>query len=216
MVLSGQVELLDNQTLFNELRALERRTRKGGRDLVDHPPKGHDDLANAVAGVCTLMSKPQRVARILARSLGWRPEPKPEPERPDSPTVSVPHKRKSRAGYPKRRNFKMAIHFHTLRSGYVGTQPPQKGEPMLTNEMLPPGVDDGAPGCPTNGQCDICVLSNKCTTRQGLLTAEERGEIGLLPTMFHKGSGAKLQTSQSDGGGATLLPQGVSLKERLL
>jgi len=55
MVLSGQVELLDNQTLFNELRAMERRTRKGGRDLVDHPPKGHDDLANAVAGVCSLL-----------------------------------------------------------------------------------------------------------------------------------------------------------------
>lgn len=55
MVLSGQVELVDNQTLFNELRAMERRTRKGGRDQVDHPPKGHDDLANAVAGVCSLL-----------------------------------------------------------------------------------------------------------------------------------------------------------------
>jgi len=55
MVLSGRVELLDNKHLFNELRALERRTRKGGRDLVDHPPRGHDDLANAVAGVCTTL-----------------------------------------------------------------------------------------------------------------------------------------------------------------
>jgi hypothetical protein len=54
MVLSGRVELVENKTLFSELRALERRTRKGGRDLVDHPPgpKSHDDLANAVAGVC--------------------------------------------------------------------------------------------------------------------------------------------------------------------
>ncbi len=52
MVLSGQCELPDSKHLFNELRALERRTRKGGRDLVDHPPKGHDDLANAVAGIC--------------------------------------------------------------------------------------------------------------------------------------------------------------------
>jgi hypothetical protein len=55
MVLSGRVELLDNKTLFNELRSLERRTRKGGRDLVDHPPKMHDDLANSVAGVCTVL-----------------------------------------------------------------------------------------------------------------------------------------------------------------
>jgi hypothetical protein len=53
MVLSQTVELLDSQTLFSELRSLERRTRSSGRDLVDHPPKGHDDLANAVAGVVT-------------------------------------------------------------------------------------------------------------------------------------------------------------------
>lgn len=52
MVLSGRVELVENKTLFCELRALERRTRKGGRDLVDHPPRGQDDLANSVAGAC--------------------------------------------------------------------------------------------------------------------------------------------------------------------
>ena len=28
-----------------------RRTARGGRDSVDHPPGGHDDVANAVAGV---------------------------------------------------------------------------------------------------------------------------------------------------------------------
>jgi len=52
LALSCSVELLDNKHLFTELRSLERRTRKGGRDLVDHPPKGHDDLVNSVAGVC--------------------------------------------------------------------------------------------------------------------------------------------------------------------
>ena len=56
LVLSGRVELLENKYLFNELRSLERRTRKGGRDLVDHPPKGHDDLANSVAGVCVSLA----------------------------------------------------------------------------------------------------------------------------------------------------------------
>ena len=56
LMLSGRVELLDNKTLGAELRALERRTRKGGRDLVDHPPRQHDDLANAVAGVCTVLA----------------------------------------------------------------------------------------------------------------------------------------------------------------
>jgi hypothetical protein len=52
MILSGRVELVENKTLFNELQVLERRTRKGGRDLVDHPPRGQDDLANSVAGAC--------------------------------------------------------------------------------------------------------------------------------------------------------------------
>jgi hypothetical protein len=31
---------------------LERRTRSGGRDVIDHPVGGHDDLSNVLAGVC--------------------------------------------------------------------------------------------------------------------------------------------------------------------
>ena len=31
--------------------ALERRTSRGGRDSIDHPPSGHDDIANAIAGL---------------------------------------------------------------------------------------------------------------------------------------------------------------------
>jgi hypothetical protein len=53
LVLSQRVELLDSKPLVAELRSLERRTRSASRDLVDHPPRGHDDLANAVAGVCS-------------------------------------------------------------------------------------------------------------------------------------------------------------------
>ena len=55
LVLSGRVELLDVKHLVVELRSLERRTRSGGRDSVDHPPRGSDDLANAVAGCCALL-----------------------------------------------------------------------------------------------------------------------------------------------------------------
>lgn len=54
LVNSGNVELLDIKPLAAELRSLERRTRSGGRDLVDHPPKAHDDLANAAAGACVM------------------------------------------------------------------------------------------------------------------------------------------------------------------
>ena len=51
---SRKVELLDDEKLKNELRRLERRRGKSGRDTIDHPPRGSDDIANAVAGVVHL------------------------------------------------------------------------------------------------------------------------------------------------------------------
>lgn len=48
----GRIELLDNKRLAVQLRALERRTRTGGRDQVDHAPGGADDVSNAAAGAC--------------------------------------------------------------------------------------------------------------------------------------------------------------------
>jgi hypothetical protein len=38
--------------LVTQLVSLERRTARGGRDSIDHPPNTHDDLANAIAGLC--------------------------------------------------------------------------------------------------------------------------------------------------------------------
>jgi hypothetical protein len=52
----GEVELLDDKTLFAELRGLERRTGRGRRDVVDHGPGQHDDSANATAGVFVELS----------------------------------------------------------------------------------------------------------------------------------------------------------------
>lgn len=46
-------DLLDDDKLVNQIAALERRVARSGRDSIDHPPNGHDDLANAVAGVLT-------------------------------------------------------------------------------------------------------------------------------------------------------------------
>jgi hypothetical protein len=43
------VSLLDHPKSINQLCDLERRTGKG-RDSIDHPPNGHDDIANALAG----------------------------------------------------------------------------------------------------------------------------------------------------------------------
>lgn len=59
-----QVELLDNRKLYNQLVSLERRTHSGGRNSVDHPPGGHDDLANSVAGVVVEIKKPRVIARV--------------------------------------------------------------------------------------------------------------------------------------------------------
>jgi len=53
---SRQVMLLDHEKLLNQLVSLERRTSRVGRDIIDHPPNGHDDLANAVAGAVSLLT----------------------------------------------------------------------------------------------------------------------------------------------------------------
>lgn len=64
LIAQGQVELLDNKRLFNQLRGLERRTRSGGKDSVDHYPGAHDDLANAAAGACVKVSTKEQGPRI--------------------------------------------------------------------------------------------------------------------------------------------------------
>jgi hypothetical protein len=47
---SGAVDLLENDRLITQLVSLERRTSRGGKESIDHPPGAHDDVANAVAG----------------------------------------------------------------------------------------------------------------------------------------------------------------------
>jgi hypothetical protein len=53
---TGQILIPKNKDLINELLNLERKTGRSGRDSVDHPPKGSDDLANAVAGCAYLLT----------------------------------------------------------------------------------------------------------------------------------------------------------------
>lgn len=52
---SGSVELLDMPVIGTELVSLERRVSPSGRELIDHPKHGHDDHANAVAGLVDLL-----------------------------------------------------------------------------------------------------------------------------------------------------------------
>ncbi|MGA2533825.1 MAG: hypothetical protein ABSG19_12420 [Candidatus Aminicenantales bacterium] len=57
LVANGTVELLDHKRLVAQLTGLERRARSGGKDIVDHYPNGHDDLAVAAAGACVLVGR---------------------------------------------------------------------------------------------------------------------------------------------------------------
>jgi hypothetical protein len=50
----GRVDLLDDDRLVNQICGLERRTARGGKDSIDHPPHAKDDLANSALGACWL------------------------------------------------------------------------------------------------------------------------------------------------------------------
>lgn len=68
LMMSKKCDLLDNNRLTNQLCGLERRTARSGKDSIDHAPNGHDDVANAVAGVLTSMGV--RKYRYVA-DLSW-------------------------------------------------------------------------------------------------------------------------------------------------
>jgi hypothetical protein len=66
----GEVELTDDPALVGQLAGLERRARGGGRDAIDHPPGGHDDLANAVAGAAVTAARVVRVGPLRRPGTG--------------------------------------------------------------------------------------------------------------------------------------------------
>jgi len=57
---AARVELIDERRLVAQLLGLERHTARGGRDTIDHAPRSHDDVINAVAGALVMA---QRAAR---------------------------------------------------------------------------------------------------------------------------------------------------------
>jgi hypothetical protein len=52
----GLVRLPNHAKLLRELRLLERRVHRSGKDSVDHGRNGHDDHANVVCGVLQLLT----------------------------------------------------------------------------------------------------------------------------------------------------------------
>ena len=55
---SAQIDLLDHPRATAQICSLERRTSRGGRDSIDHPPGSahHDDVANACAGLAAMLA----------------------------------------------------------------------------------------------------------------------------------------------------------------
>jgi hypothetical protein len=90
---SARARLLDDERLVGQICALERRTRPGGHDTVDHPVGGRDDVANAALGAL-LRARPGRVfegnIRDYAMVAGERVTPRadwqPGHGEPGSPT----------------------------------------------------------------------------------------------------------------------------------
>jgi hypothetical protein len=70
----GRAELLDHPKMVAQLCALERRTWRGGRDSIDHPPNQHDDVVNAVAGALTnliVVAAPAPRFGVYGRGYGY-------------------------------------------------------------------------------------------------------------------------------------------------
>jgi len=50
IVMNSQAVILDNKRLQTQFANLERHSRAGGKDIIDHAPGSHDDVANSAAG----------------------------------------------------------------------------------------------------------------------------------------------------------------------
>jgi hypothetical protein len=85
LINSSQVTFLDSDRMVSQFVGLERKTQWGGKDSIDHAPGGHDDVANAVAGVASLANRGSDLwSRLVDAALtdavkpAW-PVPKKEP-----------------------------------------------------------------------------------------------------------------------------------------
>jgi hypothetical protein len=91
LLAAGWCDLLDLPRLRLQLAGLERRRRAGGRDIVDHPPGGHDDVANTVAGVVVLAAHPPTVSILFDDALAVA-------EDDDAPAIEA---QQLQAGFPQ-------------------------------------------------------------------------------------------------------------------
>jgi hypothetical protein len=54
MLNAGKLDLPNHERAINQICSLERSALRSGRDQISHPPRSHDDIANAIAGAVDL------------------------------------------------------------------------------------------------------------------------------------------------------------------
>jgi hypothetical protein len=70
---TGQVNLPNHAALLTELRQLERRTSRMGKDVCSHPVGGHDDYAATCCGLIRLLAAPKRNSVMVGFGAGFGP-----------------------------------------------------------------------------------------------------------------------------------------------
>lgn len=70
MMNAANIEIPPVVKLTGQLTNLQRRKGRSGKDIIDHPPGGHDDLANALAGAA-VMADGADTSRRLHNLVTW-------------------------------------------------------------------------------------------------------------------------------------------------
>ena len=69
------VSLPNHPRMIRELRLLERRVHRSGKDSVDHGTGGSDDYANSVCGAIHLVAGKKEIFRVTASALAMAQQP---------------------------------------------------------------------------------------------------------------------------------------------
>jgi hypothetical protein len=100
---AGNVRLLDIARLRSQLLALERRTIRGtGKDVIDHPNAGADDLINAAAGALVMAESADR--RAVKWTIEGYGDDFADVDEPDARIDYALHERATRIRYATRIN----------------------------------------------------------------------------------------------------------------
>ncbi len=71
LIMEGNVRLLDHHKMLAQFTDLERRVNKGGKDSINHPTGGNDDVCNAAAGALCLAGSQDSSGYDLMRLMGY-------------------------------------------------------------------------------------------------------------------------------------------------